>query len=72
MSCFFIASAFGQTQNLKFTQLATSSGLSRSEVQCIYQDRQGFMWFGTRDGLNRYDGYKFKVFKKSLNNKSTI
>ncbi|RYD84887.1 MAG: hypothetical protein EOP54_31840, partial [Sphingobacteriales bacterium] len=57
---------------LKFTQLATSSGLSRSEVQCIYQDRQGFMWFGTRDGLNRYDGYKFKVFRKNLNNKNVI
>ncbi|RFZ94018.1 response regulator [Mucilaginibacter conchicola] len=69
---FFVVTAFGQTQNLKFTQLGTSGGLSRSEVQCIYQDRQGFMWFGTRDGLNRYDGYKFKVFRKNPNNKSAI
>ncbi len=64
--------ASAQPQNLKFVQLGTNNGLSRSEVLCIYQDRQGFMWFGTRDGLNRYDGYKFNVFKKSLKVKNTL
>jgi ligand-binding sensor domain-containing protein/serine phosphatase RsbU (regulator of sigma subunit) len=48
-------------------------GLSQSGVTCIFQDHQGFMWFGTQDGLNRYDGYTFTIFKhdptdpKSLN-----
>jgi len=39
-------------------------GLSQGSVICIFQDSQGFMWFGTQDGLNRYDGYTLKVFKK--------
>ena len=46
-----------------FSHLSIQDGLSQSSVTCIIQDRSGFMWFGTQDGLNRYDGYKFKVFK---------
>ena len=38
-------------------------GLSQNAVMAILQDRQGFMWFGTWDGLNRFDGYSFRVFK---------
>ena len=44
------------------TCLSTGQGLSNNEVKCILQDHKGFMWFGTLDGLNRYDGYAFKVF----------
>jgi len=62
----------GQPTNLRFRQYGTQDGLSRSEVQCIYQDKQGFMWFGTRDGLNRYDGYKFNVYKKKPNNRNAL
>jgi ligand-binding sensor domain-containing protein/signal transduction histidine kinase len=50
-------------QILRFDHLNIESGLSQSVVQVILQDHQGFMWFGTEDGLNRYDGYHFKVFK---------
>ena len=46
-----------------FNHLTVDDGLSQSSVTCIFQDRKGFMWFGTQDGLNRYDGYNFKVFK---------
>ncbi|HSL88136.1 MAG TPA: two-component regulator propeller domain-containing protein [Ignavibacteriaceae bacterium] len=49
--------------NVAFNQLTVENGLSQSSVTCILQDRKGFMWFGTQDGLNRYDGYTFKVFK---------
>jgi hypothetical protein len=45
---------------LKFAHLSLEQGLSQSTVLCILQDRRGFMWFGTQDGLNRYDGYTFK------------
>ncbi|MBK7159905.1 MAG: hypothetical protein IPH77_15560 [Ignavibacteria bacterium] len=58
--------------NIKFEQLTIDDGLSQSIVQCIIQDRQGFMWFGTQDGLNRYDGYKFIVYKKDVSVKNTL
>lgn len=48
--------------DLRFARLATAQGLSQTRVQQIVQDDQGFIWFGTQYGLDRYDGYKFKVF----------
>ncbi|QHV97460.1 two-component regulator propeller domain-containing protein [Spirosoma endbachense] len=48
---------------LSFEHLSTPQGLSQSTVRSICQDREGFMWFGTHNGLNRYDGYSFTVFK---------
>jgi PAS domain S-box-containing protein len=50
-------------KGLRFTRLSTDDGLSQTKVSQIVQDDQGFMWFGSQYGLNRYDGYKFKVFK---------
>ena len=49
--------------DFKFTHLTTNDGLSQGYVVDILQDRRGFMWFATRDGLNRYDGYTFVVYK---------
>lgn len=53
----------GQNRLLRFDHLGTNQGLSQSNVLSILQDSRGFMWFGTRDGLNKYDGYKFTVYK---------
>ncbi|MCU0391811.1 MAG: hypothetical protein MUE81_11895 [Thermoflexibacter sp.] len=53
--------------NPHFWHLSVEQGLSNATVTCILQDKQGFMWFGTDDGLNRYDGYNFKVYRKDLN-----
>jgi ligand-binding sensor domain-containing protein len=50
-------------QNTKFDHITLEEGLSQSTVNSILQDSQGFMWFGTMDGLNRYDGYEITVFK---------
>jgi ligand-binding sensor domain-containing protein/signal transduction histidine kinase len=48
---------------LRFDRISIEQGLSQSSVHVAFQDSRGFMWFGTQDGLNRYDGYTFKTFK---------
>jgi len=56
----------------RFEQFSVEHGLSQATVNCIFQDSRGFLWFGTSDGLNRYDGYVFKVFKKNPDDPNTI
>ena len=59
-------------RDLKFTHLTTNDGLSQSYVTAILQDRRGFMWFATRDGLNRYDGNTFVVYKHNPNDPASL
>lgn len=58
-------------QDIRFKHL-TNNGLSQNLVLSISQDKEGFMWFGTTDGLNKYDGYKFTVFQNEPNNPNSI
>jgi len=60
------------SQNFKFEQLTIEHGLPHNRVMCILQDSRGFMWFGTKDGLARYDGYSFKVYKNDPGDSTTI
>lgn len=53
-------------------KLGLKDGLSNSEVRCIYQDSKGYIWFGTYDGLNRYDGYDFKIYRNQPGNPHSI
>ena len=48
--------------DIRFSRLSSAQGLSQTQVAHIVQDDQGFMWFGTQYGLDRYDGYEFRVF----------
>lgn len=59
----FYNQSFSQTYLEKFNLLDVEHGLSQSTVYAITQDSAGFMWFGTQDGLNKYDGYSFTVYK---------
>lgn len=55
-----------------FRHLNHQQGLSQSSVLCMLQDSEGFMWFGTKDGLNRYDGQTFRVFKYDKKNPDSL
>lgn len=48
-----------------FKNYKVEDGLSQNTVFCIHQDQSGLMWFGTNDGLNRFDGYNFKIYRRS-------
>ncbi len=63
---------FTENQDYKFTQLKIEDGLSQSTVYSIIQDKRGFMWFGTGNGLNKYDGYKFFVYSNNPSDSTTI
>ncbi|MEW6469267.1 MAG: two-component regulator propeller domain-containing protein [Bacteroidota bacterium] len=65
-------SAFSQKTDIQFEHLSMKDGLSMNPVMAIAQDKKGFLWFGTQDGLNRYDGYSFKVFKTKDGDSSSI
>jgi len=60
------------SQNFAFEQITIEHGLPHNTVRCILQDSQGFLWFGTLDGLARYDGYHFKVYRHDLADSTTI
>lgn len=61
-----------QINKIRFNHLSVNDGLSQSTVNAILQDRYGYMWFGTQDGLNRYDGYNFIVYRNDNDDSTTI
>lgn len=60
------ATSVAKGSGYQFRHYDTQAGLSQNSVLAIVQDSMGFMWFGTHDGLNRFDGHSFKVYHKSL------
>lgn len=61
----------GQEQPV-IKRLGISNGLSNNSVRCIYQDKRGFIWLATYDGLNRYDGREFKVFRNKIGDSTSL
>lgn len=55
-----------------FRNISVEDGLSQNMVYSIFQDKTGFIWFGTMDGLNRYDGIQYRIFKNERENPKSI
>ena len=60
--CLFVCPLFSLPDNLNLDHYSTQDGLPSNEINCIFQDRTGFLWFGTNAGLVRYDGYEMVVY----------
>lgn len=76
---FFIASVFSTLsfaqewkRELIFRNISTEDGLSNPSINCFYEDQRGFIWIGTKDGLNRYDGNEFKVYRPDIADSNSI
>src|SRR5687767_12353551 len=61
-----------QPEQIRFRRLSIEEGLSQSTVTSILNDSDGYMWFGTRDGLNRYDGNKITIFRHDPTDSTSI
>jgi diguanylate cyclase (GGDEF)-like protein/PAS domain S-box-containing protein len=67
-----LSTSDSRASGARFTRISVEQGLSQNSVQAILQDHVGFMWFGTEEGLNRYDGYTFLVFKHDPHDARTL
>ncbi|SDM29458.1 Signal transduction histidine kinase [Daejeonella rubra] len=63
---------YSQKLTLNLNAINSSNDLSQHTILAIQKDKFGFIWFATQDGLNKYDGFKFEIFKHSSNNKSSL
>src|SRR6267143_2142901 len=61
-----------QDYQKEFEHISIEQGLSQAHVNCILQDKFGFMWFGTQDGLNKYDGYSFRTYRHYASDSTSI
>lgn len=67
-----IPSIFAAGPSVRFEQFSIENGLPQNSAKAILQDRQGFLWIGTEEGVARYDGYEFKVFKNNLESSQSL
>ncbi|QEC69215.1 response regulator [Panacibacter ginsenosidivorans] len=63
---------FAQSEGYGFSRLDIYNGLSNNQVNAILKDQDGFLWFGTTSGLDRFDGYSFKIFRKQSNDSTSL
>ncbi len=67
-----ISPLYAQNTGYSYEHFTTKEGLSQITIRCLLQDRTGYLWIGTNDGLNRYDGYSFKTYRHRLYDKNSI
>ena len=70
--CLLISINISTGQENQFDHYAVKDGISQSEILCIFQDSEGYMWFGTQNGLNKFDGYSFENYFPDPSETSTI
>ena len=68
----FLKTTVAQTQDFQFEHIFAEDGLSHNVVRTIFMDSEGVMWFGTEDGLNRYDGKNFTIFRNKVSDSTSI
>src|SRR4030042_4170785 len=73
--CFFLYPGKADCQaplHIKFENISVRDGLSQNTPNCIYQDSRGLLWIGTEDGLNKYNGYEFEIFRFETGNYASL
>ncbi|OFX27331.1 MAG: hypothetical protein A2041_08895 [Bacteroidetes bacterium GWA2_31_9b] len=66
------SNVYAQKQNINIDLFTIENGMSQTSILCLLQDSKGFIWLGTQDGLNKFDGYSFKVYKNEPHDTTTI
>ncbi len=69
---FILNASYSQVNNDIFERITTKDGLPQSTINCVIQDRKGFMWFATNGGISKYDGYTFKTYSNIVGNKNSL
>ena len=69
---FLFPVVYSQQNQQKFRHLSIDDGLSHNTVNCVIKDSRGYLWIGTNDGLNRYDGYGFNVYKHDYQDDASL
>lgn len=72
LAIFILKAALAVAQPYYFRHYQVEDGLSNNAVVCCLQDSKGFLWFGTKDGLDRFDGYTFKIFRNNPEDNTSI
>ncbi len=70
--CLLIGINVSSGQVIQFDHYSVDDGISQSEILCVFQDSEGYMWFGTQNGLNKFDGYSFERYFYDPSDSTTI
>lgn len=68
----FLIAINAHSETYSFTRVDNTNGLSNNQIECIFRDSRGFMWFGTNFGLNRFDGIQVKIYKADRNDSTML